>query len=363
MPQTFHNMRLKEICNKTSGNESKSMYPFDKDEQKNSIELVKKVNDNEKNGREGIFRNTDTKSNNYSEALNSSFQPQDDSTANLRHWVPLYVIAAGTQQLLDFDIHKVSKYKPAPSSGKIYSVKNDYDVNIIRDTQNNLSGFEDDHKVKRLAPDDFSLNSNQNIQQCKPKKLETRSYETLIDCQRSIYRNIIISIKAVRRILNQYKLVKMFYVLFFVLILVSIIPKILIHLQKKDISTKFNVISGTKDYEKCSSSYYPIIRNFWHNSDAANSIEKNNALLHFWKIHAEIMKTRKICGSNIRRNIAEEIMTRAALKRIDKTSMKKVVKSPNTDQTVKTSIVILSSLMMISIILFKILGVRFISVV
>merc|ERR1712126_413896 len=166
---------------------------------------------------------------------------------------------------------------------------------------------------------------------------------------------ISIGIKAMRKILNQYMLVKMFYMLTFFLILVSIFPKIQIHLQKKDISTKFNVVSATKGYEKCSSSYYPIITNYWHNSDATNSIEKNNDLLHLWKIHAEIMKMRKLCGSNVRRNIAKEIMTRSALKRIDETSMNKVVKTPNTLQmTVTISIVILSSLM-ISIMLFKIL--------
>lgn len=357
-------MRLKEICNKTSGNESKSMNPFDKYEQENSIEVVEKVNDNEQNGTEGISRNT--------EASNSSFQPQDDSTANLRHWVPLYVIAAGTQQLLDFDIHKVSKYKPAPSSCKINSAKNDFktgltvtndnDINIRRDTQKNSSEFKDDDNVKTLPLNDFSLNSKQNIQQYEAKKIETHSNET-IDCQRSSFKNTTFDIKGVRGILNQIKPVKMFYVLSFILIFVSIFPKIQIHLQKKDSSTKFNSISATKGYEKCSSSYHPIITNYWHNSDATNFKEKNNALLHFWKIHAEIMKMRKICGSNIRRNIAEEIKVRAALKRIDNVSMKTVVKSPKTQQiTVKASIYILSSLLVISIMLFKIIGVRFIYV-
>lgn len=44
-----------------------------------------------------------------------SFTPDvTHQTSTLRQWVPLYVIAAGTQELLNFDPEKVTRYIPKP---------------------------------------------------------------------------------------------------------------------------------------------------------------------------------------------------------------------------------------------------------
>lgn len=45
------------------------------------------------------------------------------SASNLREWVPLYMIAAGTKEMLNFDINKASKYFPKRPNSEKHDVK------------------------------------------------------------------------------------------------------------------------------------------------------------------------------------------------------------------------------------------------